>query len=136
MLFRSGAAPMIGGSAGVAGVPGPWYLSVPKATKKTDAAKKFIQCAYDHNGLGIESSLGLASRISAFEEYEDQPGYESFTPLIATLNGEATGTRPATTQWQQIVDTVLVPLLQKAVAGGDSATLLADAKKQIQDVLK
>jgi hypothetical protein len=34
------------------------------------------------------------------------------------------------------VDTVLVPMLQKAVAGGDSATLLADAKKQIQDLLK
>jgi multiple sugar transport system substrate-binding protein len=133
---KVGAAPMIGGSAGVAGVPGPWYLSVPKATKNTDNAKKFVKCAYDHNSMGIESSLGLASRISAFEKYQDKPGYESFKPLIETLNGDATATRPATAKWQQIVDTVLVPLLQKAVAGGDSAALLADAKKQIQDLLK
>ena len=127
---------MIGGSAGVAGVPGPWYLSVPKATKNTDNAKKFVKCAYDYNSMGIESSLGLASRISAFEKYQDKAGYESFGPLIETLNGDATATRPATEKWQQIVDTVLVPLLQKAVAGGDSAALLADAKKQIQDLLK
>ncbi|MBT2536062.1 ABC transporter substrate-binding protein [Arthrobacter sp. ISL-69] len=133
---KVGTAAMIGGSAGVAGVPGPWYLSVPKATKNTDNAKKFVKCAYEHNSMGIESSLGLASRISAFEKYQDKAGYESFKPLIQTLNGDATATRPATEKWQQIVDTVLVPMLQKAVAGGDSATLLADAKKQIQALLK
>lgn len=133
---KVGAAPMIAGSAGIGGVPGPWYLTVPKATKNTESAKKFIQCAYDHNNLGIESNLGLASRISAFEKYQDKEGYESFGPLIETLNGPATATRPATEKWQQIVDTVLVPMLQKAVAGGDSATLLADAKKQIEDLLK
>jgi ABC-type glycerol-3-phosphate transport system substrate-binding protein len=127
---------MIGGSAGVAGVPGPWYLSVPKATKNADAAKKFIKCAYDHNDLGIESKLGLAARISAFEKYQDKPGYESFRPLIETLNGTATATRPATAKWQQIVDTVLVPTLQKAVAGGDSAALLAEAKTKIQALVK
>ena len=133
---KVGAAPMIAGSAGVGGVPGPWYLTVPKATKNADAAKKFIKCAYDNNSMGIESSLGLASRISAFEKYQDKEGYESFGPLIETLNGKATATRPATEKWQQIVDTVLVPMLQKAVAGGDSATLLADAKKQIEDLVK
>lgn len=133
---KVGAAPMIAGSAGVGGVPGPWYLTVPKATKNTEAAKKFVKCAYDYNDKGIESSLGLASRISAFEKYQDKEGYESFKPLIETLNGEATATRPATEKWQQIVDTVLVPMLQKAVAGGDSAALLADAKKQIEDLLK
>jgi maltose-binding protein MalE len=133
---KVGAAPMIAGSAGIGGVPGPWYLTVPKATKNADAAKKFVKCAYDYNDKGIESSLGLASRISAFEKYQDKEGYESFGPLIETLNGEATATRPATEKWQQIVDTVLVPMLQKAVAGGDSATLLTDAKKQIEDLLK
>ncbi|MCO1339699.1 sugar ABC transporter substrate-binding protein [Kocuria polaris] len=133
---KVGTAAMIGGSAGVAGVPGPWYLSVPQATENTESAKKFIECAYENNSLGIESSLGLASRISAFEQYQDEEGYESFTPLIATLNAEATATRPATEKWQQIVDTVLIPLLQKAVAGGDTETLLADAKKQIEDLLK
>jgi ABC-type glycerol-3-phosphate transport system substrate-binding protein len=127
---------MIAGSAGIGGVPGPWYLTVPKATKNTEAAKKFVKCAYDYNDKGIESNLGLAARISAFQKYQDQPGYESFKPLIETLNGKATATRPATEKWQQIVDTVLVPMLQKAVAGGDSATLLADAKKQIEALLK
>lgn len=34
---------MIAGSAGVGAVPGPWYLTVPKATKNTDAAKKFVK---------------------------------------------------------------------------------------------
>jgi ABC-type glycerol-3-phosphate transport system substrate-binding protein len=133
---KVGAAPMIAGSAGVGAVPGPWYLTVPKATKNADAAKKFVKCAYDYNDKGIESSLGLASRISAFEKYQDKAGYESFKPLIDTLKGKATATRPATEKWQQIVDTVLVPMLQKAVAGGDSAALLADAKKQIEDLLK
>jgi ABC-type glycerol-3-phosphate transport system substrate-binding protein len=133
---KVGTAPMIGGSAGVAGVPGPWYLTVPKATKNAENAKKFIKCAYDHNDMGIQSSLGLASRISAYEKYQDQPGYESFKPLIATLNAPATATRPATAKWQEIVDTVLVPTLQKAVAGGDTATLLAEDKKKIQDLIK
>ena len=127
---------MIGGSAGVAGVPGPWYLSVPKASKNAENAKKFIKCAYDHNDLGLESSLGLAARISAFEKYQDKPGYESFKPLIQTLSAGATATRPSTEKWQQIVDTVLVPTLQKAVAGGDTAALLAEAKKKVQDLIK
>lgn len=133
---KVGTAPMIGGSAGVAGVPGPWYLSVPKATKNTDAAKKFVKCAFDHNDLDIQSTLGLAARISAFQKYQDQPGYESFKPLIETLNAPATATRPPTAKWQQIVDTVLVPMLQKAVAGGDSTALLADAKSKIQALIK
>ena len=62
--------------------------------------------------------------------------YRFDKPLIATLNAPATETRPATTKWQQIVDTVLVPTLQKAVAGGDSATLLSEAKKKVQDLIK
>ncbi|MBG6085279.1 ABC transporter substrate-binding protein [Zhihengliuella flava] len=132
---KVGTAPMVAGEAGIAGVPGPWYLSIPQATDNKDNAKKFIECAYENNSLGIESSLGLAARISAFEQYQDQPGYESFGPLIETLNAESTATRPATDKWQQIVDTVLVPLLQKAVDGGDSAALLEDAKKQIEALL-
>lgn len=133
---KVGAATMVGGSAGVAGVPGPWYLSVPKNSQNVDRAKQFVQSAFDNNDLAIESSLGLAARISAFEKYQDQPGYESFKPLVETLNAPSTATRPATAKWQQIVDTVLIPMLQKAVAGGDSATLLSDAKKQVEALLK
>jgi len=133
---KVGAAPMIAGDAGIASVPGPWYLSIPKATKKTEAAKKFIQCAYDYNDEGIKSTLGLASRISAFKKYENKPGYESFKPLVETLNAQATATRPQTAKWQQIVDTVLVPLIQKAADGGNTEELLADAKKQIEALVK
>ena len=79
---------------------------------------------------------GLAARKSAFETYQDKPGYESFEPLIATLNADATATRPSTEKWQQIVDTVLVPTLQKAVAGGDTTALLAEAKTKVQALIK
>ncbi len=37
-----GVAPMIAGPGGVAGVPGAWYLSVPRAGAKQDEAKAFI----------------------------------------------------------------------------------------------
>jgi ABC-type glycerol-3-phosphate transport system substrate-binding protein len=132
---KVGVAPMIGGTAGVAGIPGPWYLSIPKTTPNSDLAKQFIKCAYDNNALGITSQLGLASRISAFQQYQDKPGYENFKPLIDTLNAASSAPRPATPHWQQIVDTVLVPMLQKAVAGGaDDAALLADAKAQIEQI--
>ena len=69
--------------------------------------------------------------MSAFQKYQDKPGYESFKPLIETLNGPATATRPPTAKWQQIVDTVLVPMLQKAVAGGDSTS--SAGRRQDQD---
>lgn len=133
---KVGAAPMIGGAAGVAGVPGPFYLSIPQGTSKTDEANKFISYAYDHNVLGITSTLGLASRISAYKQYADKPGYEAFKPLIATLQAPKTTARPATPKWQQIVDTVLVPMLQKAVVpGADYAALLKTARGQVQTLV-
>jgi ABC-type glycerol-3-phosphate transport system substrate-binding protein len=132
---KVGVAPMIGGEAGIAGIPGPWYLSVPKATKNAENAKAFVKCAFDHNDLAIGSKLGLAARVSAYEKFQDQAGYESFGPLVETLSARATATRPATDKWQQIVDTVLVPMLQKAVAGGDSATLLAEAKAKVEAIV-
>jgi ABC-type glycerol-3-phosphate transport system substrate-binding protein len=134
---KVGAAPMIGGSAGVGGVPGPWYLSVPKSGAKTEQATRFIQFAYDNNALSIKSSLGLAARKSAFAEYTGKPGYEHFAALTATLDGPATKARPATPKWQQIVDTVLVPMLQKSlVPGADYAQLLSAAKGQVESLVK
>lgn len=133
---KVGAAPMIAGAAGVGGVPGNWYLSVPKAGDNKDLAEEFIQFAYDHNDLSIETDLGLAARKSAFEKYADQPGYEHFKALIATLAGPATMPRPANVKWQQIVDTALIPMLQKAVEpGADNQALLDEAKKQIEEIL-
>ncbi|MEV7694019.1 extracellular solute-binding protein [Microbacterium sp. NPDC089189] len=131
-----GVAPMIGGPGGVAGVPGAWYLSVPAATPKSEKALEFVQYAYDHNELSVDTALGLASRISVIEKYENEPGYENYGPLLATLNAPGTIPRPATEQWQQIVDSVLIPLIQKAVVpGADNQALLDDAKIQTEEIL-
>lgn len=131
-----GAAPMIAGDAGLGGVAGNWYLSIPKGGDNQELAEEFVQFAYDHNELSIDSSLGLAARRSAFEKYAGQPGYEHFGALITTLEGPATMPRPAHEKWQQIVDSVLIPMIQKAVEpGADNSALLAEAKAQIEEIL-
>jgi len=132
-----GAAPMIAGPGGVAGVPGAWYLSVPAASDKQDEAKDFISFAYENNELSMESWLGLAARISAFESKQGEEGKEHYAALLETLNSPQTLARPATAQWQEIVDTVLTPLVQKAVEpGADNAALLAEAKAQIEAIVE
>jgi ABC-type glycerol-3-phosphate transport system substrate-binding protein len=132
-----GAAPMIAGPGGIAGVPGAWYLSVPTATPKSDAAKAFIAFAYEHNELSVDTSLGLASRISAFESQANVVGHENYPAILETLNSSATHARPATPKWQEIVNTVLTPMLQKAVEpGADNAALLKDARSQIEEIIK
>jgi len=134
---KVGAAPMIAGPGGIAGVPGAWYLSIPTATDRQDLAKEFVQFAYDHNELALESWLGLAARVSAFESKADETGFEHYNALIETLNSPSTLARPATAKWQEIVDTVLTPMLQKAVEpGADNAALLAEAKSQIESIVK
>ncbi len=128
-----GAAPMIGGTAGVAGIPGNWYLSVPADGSNVDVATEFVQYAYDNNVLSLDTSLGLAARKSAFESKMDEPGYEHFGALLETLSAPATKARPATPTWQQIVDTVLIPMIQQGVSGGaDYAGLLAQAKSDVE----
>lgn len=130
---KVGVAPMIGGAAGVAGIPGPWYNIVPSTGQNVDLAKQFVQFAYDNNVLGIEAPLGLAARSSAYAQYVGQQGFEHFQPLLDTLNATATQGRPLVANWQQITDEVLVPLVQAAAScDGDPATLLADAKAQIE----
>jgi ABC-type glycerol-3-phosphate transport system substrate-binding protein len=132
-----GAAPMIAGPGGIAGVPGAWYLSVPAASDKQQEAKDFISFAYEHNELSMDSWLGLAARISAFESKEGEPGKEHYAALLETLNAPQTLARPATAKWQEIVDTVLTPMLQKAVEpGADNAALLAEAKAQIEAIVE
>jgi ABC-type glycerol-3-phosphate transport system substrate-binding protein len=133
---NTGVTVLPAGPAGTAAVPGAWYLSIPTATEKSDLAQDFIQFAYDHNDLSIDSALGLAARKSAFEKYAGQPGYEHFDALIATLEGPATMPRPAHPKWQQIVDTALIPMIQKAVEpGADKQALLDEAKAQIEEIL-
>jgi ABC-type glycerol-3-phosphate transport system substrate-binding protein len=133
---KVGVAPMIGGSAGVAGIPGPWYLSIPQSSTKQDLAKQFIKFCYDNNALSLQTTLGLAARKSAYQQYAAQKGFEAFGPLLTTLDASATRSRPAHPKWQQIVDSVLVPMLQKAVTpGADYAALLKAARTQIEGII-
>jgi ABC-type glycerol-3-phosphate transport system substrate-binding protein len=132
-----GVAPMIGGPGGVAGVPGAWYLSVPSSGAKTDAAKDFVAFAYEHNDLSADTSLGLVARKSAFESMASEPGYEIYPALLDTLEATQTLPRPATAEWQEIVDSVLIPMIQKAVEpGADTAALLSDAKTRIESIIQ
>ncbi|MCP2636072.1 extracellular solute-binding protein [Microbacterium sp. HD4P20] len=132
-----GVAPMIGGPGGVAGVPGAWYLSVPATGSKQDAAKDFIAFAYEHNELSADSSLGLVARKSAFEAMAGEPGFENYPALLETLEAPQSLPRPASANWQEIVDSVLIPLLQKAVEpGADTAALLSEAKSQIEAIVE
>ena len=59
---KTGVAPMIGGPAGVAGVPGPYYLSIPKEGAHQAASLAFVKFAYAHNALSANTSLGLVAR--------------------------------------------------------------------------
>lgn len=132
-----GVAPMIAGPGGIAGVPGAWYLSVPASGTKQDAAKDFIAFAYEHNDLSADTSLGLVARKSAFESKAGEPGYESYPALLDTLEAPQTLPRPATAQWQEIVDSVLIPLIQKSVEpDADTAALLSEAKSQIEAIIQ
>ncbi len=134
---KVGVAPMIAGPGGVAGVPGAWYLSVAKASTKQEQGLDFVKFAYEHNDLSADTSLGLVARKSAFEKYQDQPGFENYKPLVETLDAKDTIPRPASPKWQQIVDTVLVPLIQKSLQpGADNQALLNAAKEQVQSLFK
>jgi ABC-type glycerol-3-phosphate transport system substrate-binding protein len=132
---KVGVAPMIGGSAGVGAIPGPWYNMIPATAANKEVAKQFVQFAYENNVLGIEAPLGLAARISAYEQYAGQEGFEHFTPLIETLNAPQTIGRPLVDNWQQITDEVLIPLVQDALTCERTpAEVLADAKAQVEEM--
>lgn len=132
-----GVAPMIGGPDGVAGVPGAWYLSVPSSGENQASAMDFVAFAYEHNDLAADTSLGLVARKSAFESKDGEAGFENYPALVATLESPQSLPRPATPQWQEIVDSVLVPMMQKAVEpGADTEQLLVEAKSQIESIVE
>lgn len=133
---KVGVAPMIAGSAGVAGIPGPWYNIIPVTAPNKDLARQYVAFAIENNALGIEAPLGLAARNSAYASYADKPGFEHFGPLLETLGASATKGRPLVAEWQEIVDQAVTPMLQDALAcNSDLGALLADAKATIEDIL-
>ena len=130
-----GVTTMPAGPGGSAAVPGAWYLSVPEATANQEAAKAFIEFAFENNELGLDTDLGLAATISALEAGAAE-GRSNLTALMDALNAPGTTPRPATTRWQQIVDSVLIPMLQEATAGGaDTQALLDRAAQEIEDIV-
>jgi ABC-type glycerol-3-phosphate transport system substrate-binding protein len=131
-----GVAPMIGGPGGVGAIPGPWYNIVPSSGNNVEVAKEFVSYLYEHNAMGIEAPLGLAARISAYEEYAGQEGFEHFEPLIETLNAEQTSGRPLVPEWQQITDEVLIPVVQEATSCERApADILRDARSQVESIM-
>ncbi|CAN7278318.1 sugar ABC transporter substrate-binding protein [Devosia sp. LjRoot16] len=133
---KVGVAPMIGGPAGIAGIPGPWYNVIPSTSQHKDAARQFIAFAIAHNGLGIEAPLGLAATNSAYASYTDKPGYEHFGPLLATLSAPATKGRPINEHYQELVDEAVMPAFQGALECQDNvAELLQDAAATARDIL-
>lgn len=133
---KVGIAPMIGGTAGVAGIPGPWYNVVPSTSQRKDAARQFVAYAIKHNSLGIEAPLGLAATNSAYASYMGKPGYEHFGPLMDTLSAPSTKGRPLNEHYQEIVDEAVMPAFQGALECEDNvATLLQDAAATARDIL-
>jgi len=129
-----GVAPMIGGPGGVGAIPGPWYNIVPTTSVNKDIAKQFVQFAYENNAMGLDAPLGLAARISAYESYMGKAGFEHFGPLIETLNAPQTIGRPMVTYWNEIVNDVLTPMLQKAYSGEPVDDVLAEARSLIEQM--
>ena len=130
-----GVTTMPAGPGGAAAVPGAWYLSVPQATANQDKAQEFIQFVFDHNELGLDTDLGLAATVPALQAGEAE-GRENLGALIAALDAPGTAPRPATDKWQEIVDSVLIPMLQEATTGGaDTQALLDRAAEQIEAIV-
>lgn len=130
-----GVTTMPAGPGGAAAVPGAWYLSVPQASSHQDEAQEFIQFVLDHNELGLDTDLGLAATVPALQAGEAE-GRDNLGALIAALDAPGTAPRPATDKWQEIVDSVLIPMLQEATAGGaDTQALLDRAAEQIEAIV-
>ncbi len=130
-----GVVPMPAGPGGAGAIPGAWYLSLPAAGENPDAAA-FIEFAVAENELGLDTSLGLAATVSALEGGAAEPGNEHLAALTDALEAPQTAPRPASADWQQIVDAVLIPMLQAAVAeDADLQGLLDDAATQITDIV-
>jgi len=136
---KTGIAPMPAGDGGIAGVPGPWYNIIPSTSKKIDLAKEFVAYAFKNNVVAIENSpLALVASISAMNAYKDKPGYEYLNAMMETLNSPLTGSRPRVSNWQEITDEVLTPLVQKALTcdGTPIEDLVKEAKSQLEEMKK
>ena len=113
---KVGAAPMIGGDAGIGVVPGPWYQVIPSSSKKQDIAKQYLQFTWEHNEAFMDA-LGVAARKSIFEKDGADPKYAHLKALQTTLQAQQTQNRPVLPHWNEIESQALVPAIQAALSG-------------------
>ena len=126
---KVGAAPMIGGPAGVAGVPGPWYLSVPQGHQEQNCQEvRQVRLRQQRPGHRDQPRPGRPQvRV---REVRGQEGYESFGPLIETLNGAGHDHPPGHSEVAADRGHRLgAHAAEGRQPGGDSAALLADAQE-------
>ncbi|KIO60470.1 hypothetical protein B4064_3520 [Caldibacillus thermoamylovorans] len=131
---KVGVAPMIAGEKGIGAVPGPWYQVVLKDSNKKDVAKEYLKFMYEKNEEYMKS-LGVASRASVFEKYEDDESYLHLNAINTTLEGSQTQNRPQISEWTQIENEVLAPMIQRVLSGADAQTELIEAKEQIEEII-
>lgn len=131
---KVGVAPMIAGSEGIGAVPGPWYQVMLKESTKKDIAKEYIQFMYEKNYLYMEQ-LGVASRSSVFEKYQADEEFAHLNAINTTLDAQQTQNRPGISEWTQIENEILAPMVQRVLSGEDAKTELSKAKKQIEQLL-
>lgn len=131
---KVGAAPALSGSAGIGAVPGPWYQVILKDSEKKDVAEEYLAFMYDKNEMYMDT-LGIASRKSVFEKYTNNEAYAHIDAISATLDGPQTQNRPKISEWTQIENEVLSPMLQRVLAGEDAQKELNAAKVEIENIM-
>ena len=105
---KTGVTVLPAGPAGTASVPG---ADIVEGHQEVRAGREVHHFRLRAQRDGDRhASLGLAARKSALEKYQDKPGHENLAALIAALDAPSTAPRPASPQWQKIVDTVLIPI--------------------------
>lgn len=131
-----GVAPMIGGSAGVAAVAGPWYQSVMKNSENIEIAKQYVLFMFENNYRYMtEGSLRIAGRISVYEEFATIPGNEHLTAVLETLDNAYSQNRPNTPFWKEIEE-VLARAIQAGLSGNNTPEgALQDARVAIEAIL-
>lgn len=131
---KVGAAPALSGSAGVGAVPGPWYQVILKDSNKKDVAEEYLAFMYDKNEMYMDA-LGIAGRQSVFEKYVNNDDYAHIDAILETLDGAQTQNRPKVTEWTQIENEVLSPMLQRVLTGEDPQKELNAAKVEIENIM-
>lgn len=131
---KVGAAPALSGSAGVGAVPGPWYQVILKDSNKKDVAEEYLAFMYDKNEMYMDA-LGIAGRQSVFEKYVKNDDYAHIDAILETLDGAQTQNRPKVSEWTQIENEVLSPMLQRVLTGEDPQKELNAAKAEIENIM-